>query len=155
MKQLLLITILAFVSPTVFAQDMDNEKLEKILYVVSDTLEGQKGNWQFTINSLPMLCVTDEKHNRMRIVTPIQKMKDVAYKELKACMEANFHTALDVKYAISDDLLWVVFIHPLKELQKDQVIDAISQVFNAALTYGESYNSTELVFPKSKKKKTY
>lgn len=62
-------------------------------------------------------------------------------------MEANFHTALDVKYAISDDILWSVFIHPLKELNKDEVLSAINQVYEASVTYGTTYSSTGLTFP--------
>ncbi len=129
-----------------FAQ-MDNDKLEKILYVVSDTIRGQAGQWQFIIESRPMICLTDEAHNRMRIITPVIEAKDLTEEQLQACMEANFHSALDVRYAISDDLLWVAFIHPLQELTKEQAIDAISQVYNAALTFGGSYSSTDLVFP--------
>ena len=140
-------TFIAMFSSAVFAQNMDNEKLEKILYVISDTLSGQTGYWQMMVRELPVLCVTDEAHNRMRIITPIAEMKDVSEQELRKCMEANFHTALDVKYAISEDILWVAYIHPLRQLSKDQVIDAISQVYNASITYGDTYNSTNLAFP--------
>jgi len=56
----------------------------------------------------------------------------------------------DVRYAIANDYLWAVFIHPLKELSKDQVMDAISQVYTAVLTYGTTYNSTGLSFPGKK-----
>ncbi len=59
----------------------------------------------------------------------------------------NFHSALDVRYAESDGVMWVAFIHPLKELSKEQVEDAIRQVFAANLTFGTTYTSTDLVFP--------
>ncbi|MEM6844101.1 MAG: hypothetical protein AAF632_17875 [Bacteroidota bacterium] len=130
---------------------MDNEKLEKILYVVSDTITGQNGGWEFSVNGLPMLCITDQINNRMRIIAPVREIKDVSDDELKEAMAANFHSALDVKYAISNDLMWVAFIHPLKELSKDQVISAVSQVYNAYSTFGTTYSSTDLVFPDPQK----
>lgn len=139
--------------PALTAQSMDNGKLEKILYVVSDTLEGQPGLWRFNIGSVQMMCVTDQVHNRMRIISPIKEVKDASEGEITSALEANFHSALDVRYAISDDLIWVAFIHPLLELTKQQVIDAIGQVYNGALTFGTSYSSTELAFPKKEKKK--
>jgi len=65
---------------------------------------------------------------------------------------ANFHTALDIKYAISDDVLWSAFIHPLRELTVAQVKDALSQVYYANITFGTTYTSTDLVFPGKAKK---
>ncbi len=65
---------------------------------------------------------------------------------------ANFHTTLDVKYAVSDEILWAVFIHPLKELSEQQLRDAISQVCHADLTFGTTFSSTDQVFPGNTKK---
>ncbi len=129
------------------SQNMNNEDLEKIIYVVADSLRGNTGNWQFMIKDRILLCVTDENNNRMRIMSPIIEQKKLAYADMLKLMEANFHTALDVKYAISNDLLWSVYIHPLKELGKDEVLSAINQVYAAAMTYGTTYNSTGLTFP--------
>lgn len=131
-----------------FTQEMNNKKLEEIFKLASDTLIGQPGSWELHIGELPMLCITDEKHNRMRIITPIKTVEESSAEEIMNCMEANFHTALDVKYAISDGVIWVAFIHPLKELSEVQVIDALSQVWAGAMTYGTTYSSTNLTFPK-------
>ena len=138
----------SLLSCTMLGQGMNNEKLEKIFYVVGDTVMGQAGNWQMTVKRVPMFCLTDEMNNRMRIISPVKELKDITAEEMKKCMEANFHSALDVKYCISEDILWVAFVHPLRELTKDQAIDAISQVYNATLTFGTTYSSTDLVFPK-------
>lgn len=131
------------------AQQMNNDNLEKILYVMSDTIIGERGAWQFIIKDVPMMCITDETNNRMRIISPIKKIEEVTDEEKESVLAANFHSALDVRYAVADDIMWVAFIHPLKELTKNQVIDAVSQVYNATLTYGSTYSSTDLVFPKS------
>jgi hypothetical protein len=89
----------------------------------------------------------------MRIIAPIVETKDVEEEQLLNMLVANFHSALDVKYALSDEVIWSVFIHPLKELSDHQVLDAIDQVFSAATTFGTSYSSTDLVFPGNTKKK--
>lgn len=150
--KLFLIPIALFFTLSINAQQMDNSTLEKIIYVLSDTIQGNPGNWQFTIEGKMFLCITDESHNRMRIMTPITSQEELTLDDMQKLLEANFHTALDVKYALSNKLLWSVFIHPLKELNKNQVIDAINQVYAAALTYGTTYNSTDLVFPDGKEK---
>ncbi len=131
---------------------MDNERLDFILGVISDEVQGQKGQWQFVIDSIAFMLFTDEYHNRMRIISPIEKMEDVSDEQLRKCMDANFHTALDSKYASSEGVLWSVFIHPLRELTDDQVIDAISQVYSSARTFGTLYTSGALSFPNNQQR---
>lgn len=127
---------------------MDNQKLNAIIYTLSDEIEGNEGNWQFIIDSTLFICLTDELHNRMRIISPIVEIKNMTDDQIKSCMEANFHSALDVRYAISEEVLWSAFIHPLTELTKEQVISAIAQVYSCAKTFGTSYSSGALSFPR-------
>lgn len=96
---------------------------------------------------IPVFCITDENHNRMRIISPVKELEKASKEEILRCLEANFHTALDVKYAISEGVIWVAFIHPLKELSEEQVKDALLQVVNANITFGTTYSSTDLYFP--------
>lgn len=131
------------------AQEMNNQKLGEIIEKVSDSLQGDNGNWQFMIDNVLFYCITDENHNRMRIISPIVESKKMDKELMYNSLIANFHTALDVKYAISDDILWSVFIHPLKELSNHQIEDAIFQVHNANKTFGDTYSSANLVFPKN------
>ena len=125
---------------------MTNTRMEEIISQKADSISGKLGNWQFIYQKVHMFCITDETHNRMRIISPIASVQDLNDQLLKDSLIANFHTALDVKYAISQDILWSVFIHPLQELSHQQVEDAISQVRLAALTFGSTFTSTELLF---------
>lgn len=132
-----------------FSQNMTNDKLQEIYTSVSDSLQGQSGSWQFFINDVRLISLTDENHNRMRIISPIADSNSLSNELIKAALVANFHTALDVKYAVSDGVLWVVFIHPLKELSGHQVKDAVSQVYFANINFGTTFKSTSLAFPAS------
>ncbi|MEL6812567.1 MAG: hypothetical protein AAFP76_14655 [Bacteroidota bacterium] len=126
---------------------MNNERLYTVLSTLVDEIEGNSGQWQFTIEGVQFIVLTDELHNRMRIISPIAKASDLTEQDLKRCMQANFHSALDVKYSISDELLWVAFLHPFKELVARQVEDAVQQVYSAVQTYGDTYSSSNLYFP--------
>jgi len=127
MKKLVILFIV-LASSLSFSQEMTNDKLQEIYTSVTDSIEGRLGTWQFQVNDITLISLTDTNHNRMRIISPIADTKSLSDELLKAALVANFHTALDVKYAITDGLLWSVFIHPLKELSEDQVRDALSQV---------------------------
>jgi len=107
---------------------MTNMQLEEIYTEVSDSIRGRSGAWEFYIKEMPLMSVTDSTSNRMRIISPVGDATALSDELLKAVMVANFHTALDVKYAVSEGVLWSVFIHPLKELSVNQVKDAVSQV---------------------------
>jgi hypothetical protein len=129
---------------------MTNDKLQDIYSSVTDSIEGRLGAWQLQVNDVTLISLTDTKHNRMRIISPISEINLVSDDLLKAALVANFHTALDVKYAITDGILWSVFTHPLKELSEDQVRDALSQVYYANINFGSSFASTSLTFPAHK-----
>lgn len=149
-----LFIILCFCSlTTVRAQEMNAEKLSELIAQVADTTVTNGNTIQFMYKERPLICIFDENANRMRIITPIVETKDLEEEQLLNMLVANFHSALDVKYALSDEVIWSVFIHPLKELAEHQVLDAIDQVYAASATFGTTYSSTSLVFPGNTKKK--
>ena len=148
MKKLLFIAGI-LLSLTATAQT-NNAKLEELLLEKVDTIQGISGRWELVYQSLPMLVITDEANDRMRIIAPITEVEKLDNETLTNALVANFHSALDVKYAISDDIMWSAFIHPLSPLTEYQVKDALKQVYYATATFGSIYSSTELSFPESK-----
>ncbi|MDT0608490.1 hypothetical protein [Croceitalea rosinachiae] len=131
---------------------MNSEKLIEIIQQEADTAAITNNQIQFSINSGLLICIYDENANRMRIISPIVKREELTEDELLNALVANFHSALDVKYALSDEIIWSVYTHPLRELGDAQVVDAIQQVYAAAITFGNTYSSTNLVFPGNSKK---
>ncbi|MEM9076735.1 MAG: hypothetical protein AAGC43_06840 [Bacteroidota bacterium] len=134
------------------AQNMNPELLYDVIKQEADTVAVNGNQFQFLYNEAMLICIYDENANRMRIITPIVKREEIGEEELLNALVANFHSALDVKYALSDEILWSVYTHPLQQLSEEQLVDAIQQVYAAALTFGTSYSSTSLVFPGNTKK---
>ncbi len=132
MKKLTLLVAFALITFSSIAQEMDNKKLDKIIHALADTAIGANGAWEFIVGETLMMCISDETNNRMRIISPIKEYKDLTPEQMQDAMEANFHSALDVRYALSDNIVWVAYIHPLKELREGQVRDAIAQVYAGA-----------------------
>lgn len=142
-----IVYILCILPVLSFSQNMNNDKLEEVYISVSDSIQGRKGAWQFFVKEIQLISFTDIEHNRMRIISPIADANTLDDELIKAALVANFHTALDVKYAVSEGVLWAVFIHPLKELSNTQVQDAVSQVYHANINFGTTFSSTSLTFP--------
>ena len=125
---------------------MTLEKMGKIIRRLDDTAKRRKNGWQLTVEKVPVVVVTDQKHNRMRILIAIRKTSEVSQDELTRMMQANFDTALDARYAIAHDIVWATFIHPLSELHDRQFITAVGQTVNLATTYGTTFSSGVLSF---------
>ncbi len=138
---------------TLSAQEMTSAKLLEIIEQEADTVSASGNSIRFLLKETMLFCIYDENANRMRIISPIVKREEIGEEELLNAFVANFHSALDVKYALSDEIIWSVFTHPLMELSDHQVVDAIHQVYSAAVTFGSSYSSTNMVFPGNTQKK--
>ncbi|MGI9550467.1 MAG: hypothetical protein ACR2MT_04655 [Aurantibacter sp.] len=149
---LLIPLFVILLSGNVKGQEMSAENLQSLIERSADTMEQNANSIRFAYKERLLICIYDENANRMRIISPIVEREDIGEEELLNAMVANFHSALDIKYALSDEIIWAVFIHPLKELSDHQVLDAIEQVYKASVTFGTTYSSTDLFFPGNTKK---
>ena len=126
---------------------MNNHRLDTIIREHAGKLHEDKlGYWKFEYREHVLMVITDETHNRMRIITPVAEVDDLNDEIWLLCMSANFDHALDARYAVSGDLLWSAFIHPLKQLDDEQVIDAMDQVATLAANFGTTFSSGNLAF---------
>ncbi len=125
---------------------MNNKKMEAVFKSEVEELQGELGNWQLLYGEMVLFVLTDEKNNRMRIFTPVIEQKLLEEGQLERMLQANFHSALDSKYSLYEGYVISVYTHPLKELQPDQLIDAMRQVVILSRTFGDAYTSTGLIF---------
>ncbi|MEL6974062.1 MAG: hypothetical protein AAGL29_01555 [Bacteroidota bacterium] len=152
MKRKMLFLFLCVLGVEVHAQNMTVDLLIQTIKSEADTIKVENNTIEFEFNDALLICIHDENANRMRIIAPIVRKEQLDEEEILNALVANFHSVLDVKYALSDEILWSVFAHPLQQLSEAQVVDAIQQVYAAAITFGGSYSSTNLVFPGNTKK---
>lgn len=125
---------------------MTNDRLGALIGQIDPSANGQPGYWQFSLRGRDLLVITDETHNRMRIMAPIAPQDELEEDDFVILLQANFGRALDAKFALNDGVVWSVFIHPLAELTEGQFHDAVEQVATLADNYGTSYASSNLSF---------
>ncbi len=126
---------------------MTNERLDAMIREHADVIHHDDlGRWQFDYYGQRLIVLTDETHNRMRVISPVGEVAQVDESLAIELMRANFDRALDARYAISGDLVWSAFIHPLRELNVTQVVDAFNQVASLGATYGTTFSSGGLSF---------
>lgn len=136
----------AFLLPVcVHAQEaephMTLSRMAEIVLALDPEAQVGGAGFSLSIDDIPVLIVTDVRANRMRAMVPIRSAETMTPEEMQRVMQANFDSALDARYAVAQGQLWGVFLHPFKELERDQFISGVAQTVNVAKTYGSLYSS--------------
>lgn len=126
--------------------DMTLDDMVAIVKAIDEEAEVLGSAMRLTISEVKVTVITDPKNNRMRAFVPIQSLDGVNQQLLYRLLQANFDSALDARYAIAKEHILSVFIHPLKELKKDQFIEGLGQVVNLVKTYGTAFTSGGMTF---------
>ena len=132
--------------PEMAPADMNNARLAQLIERIDKKAKGKPGYWRLVVDGKQVLVITDEKADRMRIISPITKSGELTQKQLYRIMQANFDSALDARYAVAKELLWSAFIHPLSSLSDRDFLIGVGQVVNLVSSYGDSYSSGALIF---------
>jgi hypothetical protein len=127
---------------------MDQDRLERIFADQVDAIAGPSGALQTKVDGIPVYCISDPVHDRMRIVAPIARVTGLDPRLHEVLLRANFHSALDARYAISEDVVFAAFLHPISSLSPELLVSALEQVVTLVKNFGTTYSSSELVFPR-------
>lgn len=127
-------------------QVMTSQKMVEILIAAADESKVLPNMVMMKYRDVELRCVYDEQHDRMRIIAPVAARGDITSDQFEKAMVANFHTAVDARYALSQGILYAAFIHPLSPLTKAQLESALYQTATLAATFGKEYTSGFLTF---------
>ena len=133
------------------SQGMNLARLEEVIREVVGEVQGKPGFWNFTVSGVRLLCIVDEAHNRMRFMAPVTRVSSLSEKHFSDMLKANFHTTIDARYSISNEIVYTAFLHPLSSLTPEDTRSAIGQVASLVLTFGKTYSSGSLEFGSPKK----
>ena len=123
-----------------------SRRLERDLRAVAGEAVRGEGHWTVIHQNVPVLVYAHEGHDRMRVVTPVVGTAELTADDLRTLLEANYSRALDARYAIAEDLVWGLYVHPLSTLTREELASAIDQVVALKKNYGTTYASTEKIF---------
>ena len=147
MRLVLSFLLLVCVLSTAPVHALTPEQMMKHILAVGEDVVQDQNVVEFNYRGLGIVLIYDLKADRMRLVSPIIEAKNVGNDVLMMALEANYHSALDARYAVSNNVVWSVFIHPLSDLSPALFDSAISQVAIARATFGDQFTSGALVFP--------
>ena len=125
---------------------MTQMKMELIFSDNVDAIMGPPGAIQTRVDGINVYLISDPANDRMRIVAPISMVEGVDPRVNAILLNANFHSTLDARYAISDGVIYGTFLHPISSLSPELLESALTQVLSLARTFGSSFSSGELHF---------
>jgi hypothetical protein len=125
---------------------MTADRLDELIVRVGQDLERNSNQWTFTVEQAQVIVVVDEDADRMRIISPIDKLENVTPDLQLRLLQANFDAALDARYAVAQDILWAAFIHPLSALDDDEFLSGLGQTVNLYKNYGGTFSSGALFY---------
>jgi len=138
--------LLAACAPKKTSGNMTGAKLAAILTKIDKVAEHDGSMVSFKVKDRELVLVFDENADRMRIMTPVAPAGSVSEDVYKRMLQANYDAVLDPRYAVANDLIWAVFIHPLSSLTEEDFVSGVVQTVTAAETFGSSYSSGVFVF---------
>jgi len=125
----------------------DLNKLNTMIRLIDEEAEQLGPNrWVFKVEERSLMVVADATADRMRIITPIIEQEYVDDELFKRMLQANFDSALDARYAVANDMVWGVFIHPLSDLSPRLFLSGSGQVYNVAESFGKTFSSGAILF---------
>ena len=138
--------LLALLVSQAHAQDMTPERMGSIIFEVGSDVEVGPNFWQFQVEGIFLMCIYDTAYDRMRIISPIIETDKMTIAQQYSMLQANFHSALDARYAISEGVVYSAFVHPLSSLRGTDFESAIMQVAVLGATFGTEYTSGALSY---------
>ena len=132
--------------PVVPEPPMTIDRLSEIVTALDPDVIMRGPAMEFTLEDIPIVVIADPGADRMRAMVPIASLEDVSAEEMTRMMQANFDTALDARYAVAQDRVWGVYIHPLAALERAEFLSGIAQTVNLARSYGSTYSGGAQVF---------
>ena len=146
MKYLLLAC--ALLCSSVHAEDgpMTSDQILEIIVELGDNVLVDGNIVRFEFAEVPIVYIYDNNADRMRFMTPIIEVDQLAEGMLLRAMQANFSSVLDARYAVSNGSVWAAFLHPTSQLTGVMVLSAMQQVASAALTFGTEYSGGTITF---------
>lgn len=121
-------------------------RLDRIVTALDPEAMQHGNGWRMRVDGQVTLLIADEAAGRLRAMMPIGRADDMDKAGLRRMLQANFDSALDGRYAIARGLVWSVFVHPLRRLDKDQVIAGLAQAATLARTHGTLYSGGGMQF---------
>ena len=131
---------------SLFQEQMNTSRLVEIVSKRGEII-GRSGHViEYRYRKCTCLLIYVGHADRMRLLCAVCPQSQLSKNQLSEALEANFHTSIDVRYALSEGALFSVFMHPISSLSEELFLSAMDQIVEARNNFGDSYSSCDEFF---------
>lgn len=134
-------------SATPGTEPMTQHRLEELFSDEVEAITGPVGALQSEVRGIPVYLFSDVANDRMRLFAALARVESLDPRIYPVLLTANFHSALDARYAVSDGFVFSIFMHPISSLSPELLRSGLDQVVRLVETFGTTYSSSDLAFP--------
>ena len=120
---------------------MTQHEMEIVFAGEVEKIEGPTGALRTQIDTFNVYLVSDVTFDRMQILMPIARTDGLDRRVFNVLLEANFQKTLDARYAVSEGIVYGIYLHPISTLTPAMIRSALEQVVNLGRTYGTTFSS--------------
>ena len=128
------------------AHAWDHARLARLVRAIDPDAQARGLGWQMIVEGQLTLLMTDGGVGRLRVMVPIRPAEGLTQPDMQRMLSANFDTALDGRYAVSQGLVWSIYVAPLAGLETAQLISGLAQAVTLAQSYGYGFSSGMMRF---------
>jgi hypothetical protein len=129
-----------------FKGRMTQTRMELLFAAHVEAIMGPPGAIQTRVDGINIYLISDPARDRMRIMAPVARMNPANPRLAPLLLQANFQNTLDARYAVSDDLIYALYLHPLSSLTPELIESGLAQVVSLGKTFGSTFSSDQYQF---------
>ncbi len=122
---------------------MTQQRMEILFADQVDAILGPPGAIQTKVDGINIYLISNPANDRMRIMAPVALASSLNPRAFHILLRANFNSTRDARYAISEDIVYATFIHPISSLTPGLLRSALAQIISLTKTFGTTYSSGE------------
>jgi hypothetical protein len=123
------------------APPMTQARMELLFAEEVDAIAGPPGAIQTRVDGINVYLISLEETDRMRIIAPIAVTQHLNRRVYEILLTANFDSTKEARYAISDGVVYAVFMHPISSLSPELLRSALQQVLSLVKTFGSTFSA--------------
>ena len=122
-------------------EPMDQTRMEMLFGDEVDAIVGPPGAIQTRLDNVPLYLISDAENDRMRLIAPIARLDRLDPRVVPVLLDANFDSTRDARYALSDGVIYSIYLHRISTLSPTDLKSAVGQVVSLVKTFGTTFSS--------------
>jgi hypothetical protein len=123
------------------AASMDQVRMEMIFADQVAAIEGPSGALRTIHDGVEVYLISDPEHDQMRLLSKVAAVDQLDPRVFNILLQANFYLTFDARYAVSDGVVFGVFVHPISTLTESELVSAFGQVVALSKNFGTTFSS--------------